>query len=32
MSINGADFMAKNGSTAEEILRTFYSGAELERF
>lgn len=32
MSINAADFMAKNGSTAEEILRTFYSGAELERF
>lgn len=31
MSINAADFMAKNGSTAEEILRTFYSGAELER-
>lgn len=31
MSINGADFMAKNGSTAEEILKTFYSGAELEK-
>lgn len=31
MSINAADFMAKNGSTAEEILKTFYSGAELEK-
>ena len=31
MSINAADFMAKNGSTAEEILKTFYPGAELER-
>ncbi|MBD5129663.1 MAG: hypothetical protein HDT43_07045 [Ruminococcaceae bacterium] len=30
MSINAADFMAKNGSSAEEILKTFYS-AELEK-
>lgn len=31
MSINAADFMARNGSTAEEILETFYSGAELQK-
>ncbi len=29
MSINAADFMARNGSTAEEILETFYPGAKL---
>lgn len=29
MSINAADFYAKNGSTAEEILEIFYPGAKL---
>ncbi|MCM1164593.1 MAG: hypothetical protein NC299_10175 [Lachnospiraceae bacterium] len=29
MSVNAADFMARNGSTAEEILKAFYPGAEL---
>lgn len=29
MSVNAADFLAKNGKTAEEILAVFYPGAEL---
>lgn len=29
MSINAADFLAGNGKSAEEILKTFYPGAEL---
>lgn len=31
MSINAADFMARNGRNAEEILETFYPGAKLEK-
>lgn len=31
MSINAADHFARNGKSAGEILRTFYSGAELSR-
>lgn len=32
MSVNAADFMARQGSTAEEILAVFYPGAELKKF
>lgn len=32
MSVNAADFMARQGSTAEEILAVFYSGAELKKY
>lgn len=31
MSVNAADFMSRQGSTAEEILAVFYSGAELKK-
>lgn len=32
MSVNAADYMARQGSTAEEILAVFYSGAELKKY
>lgn len=31
MSVNAADFMARQGSTAEEILKVFYAGAKPEK-